>query len=374
MIRFAGLLFVAIASLTINQASAASTSPDSLEAKAATQPGEKIAPYVARFGRSRPLIAVVGENSSTVLSDYIIPYGVLSRSGVADVVSLATQPGLLNLPPLQIKPDSTVMEFDSRYPDGADYVFVPAVMKRDDPALSAWVTAQAGKGATMVSICNGSLVLANAGLTRGHRATGHWSTYQSRVEKFPDTQWLKNTRYVADGKIVSSAGITAAIPTSIAVVEAIAGTERADALAKSLGVGYWGTQHNSEVFHITAGDGLNAFMSTVFHARQQIGVPVAPGVDEIALALTAEAYSATFRGHVYSIGQSSAPIKTRGGLMLVPDRVAGQGKQPDWILPEWDGTPSAQALDKALKDITARFGASAARFVVLEAEYPWPGL
>lgn len=373
MTGFTRFLLIAIASFAINQSSATNVLPASPQA-ASAQPEEKIAPYVARFGRSRPLIAVVGENSSTVLSDYVIPYGVLARSGVADVVSLATQPGLLKLPPLQIQPDSTVAQFDARYPDGADYVFVPAVMKRDDPALIAWVTAQAAKGATMISICNGSIVLANAGLTRGHRATGHWSTYQSRLDKFPDTHWLKNTRYVADGKIVSSAGISAAIPTSIALVEAIAGTARAEALAKSLGVGYWGTKHDSEVFRITFGDGLSAFTSTVFHARQEIGVPVAPGVDEIALALEAEAYSATLRAQVHAIAQSSAPVRTRNGLMLVPDQVAGQGKQPDWILPDWDGTPAALVLDKALDDIATRFGKSAARFVVLEAEYPWTGM
>jgi hypothetical protein len=60
--------------------------------------------------------------------------------------------------------------------------------------------------------------------------------------------------------------------------------------------------------------------------------------------------------------------------MLVPDRVVGQGKQPDWILPALDGTPAAQVLDKAVNDITERFGFSTARFVVLEAEYPWSGL
>lgn len=369
----ARVLFAAIAAFSMNQSFAAEMPLAGPPAAAAPQVSEKIAPYEARFGRTRPLVAVVGENSSTVLSDYVIPYGVLAQSGVADVVSLATRPGLLNLPPLRIQPDSTVAEFDTRYPDGADYVFVPAVMKRDDPALIAWVTSQALKGATMISICNGSIVMANAGLTRGHRATGHWSTHRSRVEKYPDTEWLQNTRYVVDGKIVSSAGISAAMPTSLALVEAIAGTGRADELAKSLGVGYWGTQHNSDVFHITFGDGASALLNTLFHARQDIGVRIHPGVDEIAVSLQAEAYSATFRASVYAVAQSSAPIKTRGGLMLVPDRVAGQGRQPDWILPPLDGTPAAQVLDKALNDITARYGASAARFVVLDAEYPWPG-
>ncbi|MDB5935272.1 MAG: transcriptional regulator [Massilia sp.] len=374
MIKIAAFVCVASFLFASNACSAADAGP----AVAAEQPTGKIAPYVARFGRTRPLVAVVGENSSTVLSDYVIPYGVLSQSGVADVVSLATQPGLLSLPPLHIQPDSTVAQFDGRYPEGADYVIVPAVMKRDDPALLAWVTAQAGKGATMVSICNGSLVLANAGLTRGHRATGHWSTHQLRLDKFPDTHWLKNVRYVADGKIVSSAGISASIPTSIALVEAIAGTDRANALAATLGVAYWGTKHNSDAFRITFRDDVLGFANTLFHATQDVGVPVAPGVDEIALALKAEAYSATFRSRVYAVAPAlsaaGAPVRTRGGLMLVPDRVAGQGKQLDWTVPEWTDTPATQVLDKALADIVARYGAAAGRFVVLEAEYPWPGL
>ncbi len=368
MIRVARLLLAAVAALSLVQPVAAQAPP------APSPAAEKIAPYAPRFGRSRPLIAVVGENSSTVLSDYVIPYGVLAQSGVADVVSLATQPGMLSLPPLRIQPDSTTGEFDVRYPDGADYVFVPAVMKRDDPALIAWVAAQAKKGATMISICNGSIVLANAGLTRGHRATGHWSTYRARVDKYPDTEWLRNTRYVVDGKIVSSAGISAAMPTSIALVEAIAGTARAEQLANSLGVSYWGTQHNSDAFHITVGDGASAIMSTVFRSRQDVGVRIAPGVDEIALSLQAEAYSATFRATVVTLAQSGAPVRSRGGLMIVPDRVAGQGRQPDWLLPEPDGIPAAQMLDKSISDIATRYGAAAARFVVLEAEYPWAGL
>lgn len=156
MTGIAKLVLAAIVWLFINQSFAAVAPP---QAEVAAQLSDKIAPYEARFGRSRPLVAVVGENSSTVLSDYVIPDGVLAQSSVADVVSLATKPGMLSLPPLRIQPDSTVAEFDKRYPEGADYVFVPAVMKRDDPILIAWVAAQAEKGATMISICNGSMQL-----------------------------------------------------------------------------------------------------------------------------------------------------------------------------------------------------------------------
>ena len=49
--------------------------------------------------RRRPLIAIVGINDATEVTDYLMPYGVLRRSGVADVVLLATQPGPVKLYP-----------------------------------------------------------------------------------------------------------------------------------------------------------------------------------------------------------------------------------------------------------------------------------
>ncbi|HEX8611760.1 MAG TPA: DJ-1/PfpI family protein [Telluria sp.] len=371
MTAFSRLMLIALACLAF--AGPSSAQEDGTPAANASQGFDKIAPYAPRFGRARPVIAVVGDNAGTVMSDYVLPYGVLARSSVAEVVSVATRPGLLLLPPLKIEPGASVAEFDRRYPDGADYVVVPAMKNSDDPALLAWLGAQAAKGATMVGICNGSIVLANAGLTRGHRATGHWSTHAARIRKFPDTLWLKNTRYVADAKLVTSAGISAALPASLALVEAISGTERARSLATQLGVADWSAAHDSDAFRITFGDRFTAAISYFLRPSDDIGIPVSDGVDELALALSADAYSATLRSRVHALASSDAPVKTRSGLMLVPDAIAGQGKAMDWVLPAFGATPSAQALDKALGDISARYGAAAARFVVLETEYPWQG-
>ncbi len=334
------------------------------------QTTDKIAPYVPRPGRGRPVVAVVGENAGTVLSDFAIPYGVLSQSGLADVVSVATQPGLLKLGPLQIQPDHTTGEFDARFPQGADYVIVPAVTRNDDAVLLAWVASQAAKGATMVSICNGSLVLARAGVTAGHRATGHWSTHEMRVKKFPATQWVRNARYVADGKVVSSSGVTAALPTSIALIEAIGGAARAREEARRLGVRYWGTKHDSEAFSVTLADYAAGAANSWLRETQSVGVPVADGIDEISLALVAEAYTNTLRNEVHAVGQSQAPVRTRGGLRVVPDMVAGRGRPMDITLTGIDSTPPGEMPDKVLDDIERRYGARTARFVVLDWEFP----
>lgn len=353
-----------------------SAAAGSAAAAAMTSGPSTVPTYHARFGRARPIIAIVAENSGTELTDFVIPYGVLAQSGVGETIAVATRSGAIVMrPALRIQPQATVTEFDARFPQGADYVIVPAVVKRADPVLLAWIAAQGAKGSTVVSICDGALVVANAGLMKGHRATAHWATRALREETYPEITWVDNVRYVADGKIVSSAGISAAIPTSIALVEAIAGRDRATALANELGVLDWSTAHNSDIFRPRLGVNLMAYARTTYtnrllHSTQSVGVPVAPGVDEIALALTADAYSRTGRSQAYALSVSAAPVMTRHGLTLLPDRIIGEAKPVDHSLPGFDSTPSALVLDQALAGIAKRFGRSTAYGVALGLEYP----
>jgi transcriptional regulator GlxA family with amidase domain len=339
-------------------------------------PDGKIEAYRNRLQRERPVIAIVGENSGTELTDFMIPYGVLARSGAAELVTVATRAGVMTMrPALHIQPQATTGQFDARFPDGADYVIVPAVVRSDDPVLVGWIAAQGAKGGTVVSICDGALVVANSGLLKGRRATAHWATQGLRAERYPDTHWMKNVRYVADGTVVSSAGISAAIPASLALVEAIAGRDRAAAVAQELGVADWGTQHDSDVFQPRFGANLLAYAATTFtngwlHSMQSIGVPLAPGADEIALALTADAYSRTGRSRAYAMSASAAPVQTRYGLSVVPDRIADGPDAPDQVLPASALDSSAHALDKALAGIAERYGRTTAFGVALAFEYP----
>ena len=86
--------------------------------------------------RERPLVAIIGINDATETTDYLMPYGILQRAGVVDVVALATEPGPVTLyPALKVEPQATVAEFDAQHPEGADYVIVPAMSRDDDPAV-----------------------------------------------------------------------------------------------------------------------------------------------------------------------------------------------------------------------------------------------
>lgn len=344
-------------------------------ASASSLASPKFPPYRNRFGRERPVVAVIAENSGTELVDFLVPYGVLSQSGVVDVVAVATRTGPVRMrPALTLQAQSSIAEFDARFPAGADYVIVPAVVRRDDADLLRWIVEQADSGATVVSICDGALVLANAGLLDQRRATAHWASESLRTKHYPATDWVPNVRYVIDGRVASSAGISAALPISLALVEAIAGHEATVALAQKLGVDDWSAVHDSDRFKPRVGN-LRAFAATHFtngwfHASESIGIPVSTGVDEIELALTADAYSRTGRSQAFSVAASPAPVQTRHGLLLVPDRSPAGGESPDRVLPAFDAELPGQALDRALAGIATRYGRATAQGVALDFEYP----
>lgn len=146
--------------------------------------------YSPRLDRERPIVAVLGYNAATEVTDYVVPYGILAESGVAQVVALATGQGPIRMSPaLRIEAQATIKEFDARFPHGADYVIVPNVYEGANvPLVLEWVRLQAARGAIIVGICDGVPVLANAGLLEARDATGHWRTIRSLERKHPGTR------------------------------------------------------------------------------------------------------------------------------------------------------------------------------------------
>jgi hypothetical protein len=101
----------------------------------------------------------------------------------------------------------------------------------------------------------------------------------------------------------------------------------------------------------------------------RIGIPIADGVDDVALALVSDVYSNTFRSRAFAIADATDPISTRQGLELIPTAPAGMTRV---LAPLGAATPLA-ALHGALRDIDVRYGRPTARLAALMLEYPWPG-
>ncbi len=321
--------------------------------------------------RARPVVAVLANNDGAETTDFLVPYGVLTQSGVADVLAVAPTDQPIRLrPSLRIAPQATLGAFDERFPAGADYVIVPA-MRPNDPTILAWIRMQAAKGATIVGICAGTMVLSQAGLLRDRSATGYWLNIDELRRHNPTMKWVPGRRYVADRGVVTTTGITASLPVSLALVEAIAGRAKAAALAKELGAASWGNDHDRSVFGAAARQRVDAAAEKRMQGRPvPIGVSVADGVDEIALAFTADAFSRPYGTLAVSVGTTDAPVKTKRGLTLLPDRVAGAVNAPEAMVPALPAGKPAEAMDKALETIAARSGKDIAELVALQMEYP----
>lgn len=107
-----------------------------------------------------------------------------------------------------------------------------------------------------------------------------------------------------------------------------------------------------------------------FHSAETVGVLVSPGVDEIALALTADVYSRTYRGvKALTVAISNEPVRSLGGLTLVPDRLLGGSGAPDRMLAPLGSTPSMQVLEEALSRVSDEHGRAAAASAAYDLEY-----
>jgi putative intracellular protease/amidase len=320
--------------------------------------------------RVRPLIAIIGLNDATETTDYLMPAGILRRADVADVVMLATGPGPVTLyPALTVEPQATVADFDSQHPDGADYVIVPAMSRDDDPAVLQWIRGQAGKGANIIGVCAGAKVVAATGLLAGKRATTHWFYLEKMLEISPTTTYVPDRRIVVDGKVATTTGISASMPMMLTLIEAIAGRGRAESVARDLGVTAWDSRHASSAFKLT-----RPFALTVLGnggrvwAREELGVELSPGMDEVSLALVADAWSRTYRSRAVTFAHGTGPVETRNGLRVIPDRSASSWPA-DRLVPA--AGPPARALDTALQEIDSRYGSRTAAVVTMQLEYPW---
>lgn len=332
---------------------------------AALPPPELTLP-AAKPGHVRPLVAIVADAGGAETTDFIIPYGVLKDAGAADVVSLSTADGPLQLKAtVKIRPDATTAAFDNAHPEGADIVVVPAQMKPESPTLIAWVKAEAGKGAVVVSICEGARVLAAAGLLDGKRATTHFAAMRSLERAYPRTTWVRDRRYVQDGRIVTTTGVTASMPASLALVEAIAGRPAAEAEAARLGVSDWTPKHRTADFHIDISDYVRGAAAYLAAPHETVETRTQDGADEIALALEADAWSRTLRSRVRVTTPGSQPVVSRHGLIILPDAEPAEGALVLDPAPE----PPARALDTTLSEIGRRYGPEAIRLAKLGMEY-----
>ncbi len=108
-----------------------------------------------------------------------------------------------------------------------------------NPEVIAWVQSHAPELDVALSVCTGAFILQRTGLLDGKKATTWHGAIASFKEQATKTEVLEDTRWVDNGKVLTTAGVSAGIDGALRVVEKLFGRETAEATARYMEYDKW---------------------------------------------------------------------------------------------------------------------------------------
>lgn len=181
------------------------------------------------------IVVYEGVQSLDVTGPLEVFAGAATAAGHPDVYRITTA-GLGGRPVRTSSGLRLLPEADLDHVGPAHTLVVPggAGTAAPDPAVVRRISELAAQAERVVSVCTGAFLLAEAGLLAGRRAVTHWAYCDSLARRFPDTEVDPEPIYVRDGRIATSAGVTAGIDLALALVEEDLGRDIALVVARHL--------------------------------------------------------------------------------------------------------------------------------------------
>jgi transcriptional regulator GlxA family with amidase domain len=127
---------------------------------------------------------------------------------------------------LSVNPDYSIN--DAPQPD---ILIIPGgsgtrpILQQQD--LLSWIKQMSQSAEKVLSVCTGALLLGKVGLLDGLKSTTHHSAFEFLREIAPETEIVRDVRFVDNGKVITAAGISAGIDMSLYVIEILYGKETA---------------------------------------------------------------------------------------------------------------------------------------------------
>ena len=104
----------------------------------------------------------------------------------------------------------------------------------NDETVHGWLDKVKSNGALMTSVCTGALVYAGAGLLRGRPATTYWASFDELMAIDDSIRPDRESRFVDDGEVVTSAGVSAGIDMALHLVARLHSAERAKEVRRGI--------------------------------------------------------------------------------------------------------------------------------------------
>lgn len=341
------------------------TIPEPIEAGELEQP---------KYDRTKPTALIVIGNKGTEITDFLVPYQIISNADHFNVFAVA--PSRRSSPlngGLDIIPHFSLQEVDGLLESAPELIVIPNipnVKSPEDKPIIDWLRHKDNGKTIFLSVCEGARTLAATGLLNQRRATTHWSAIGQLKSNYPQTQWVSDLKYVEDGNFITTPGVvTGSIEGSLRVVEKLVSTDKATEIAEKLGY-YYTKSLNLPHTSIELSDSVWLFTALYPWTKKNIGVLIDDGVDEIELASILDTYPRSFTAVTYIYSQDNKVVRSKNNLFLVPRFNSKYVPEVDRIIDMTEPNKKMFPFDRAISDLSESENTAIARTVAKTLEYP----
>jgi putative intracellular protease/amidase len=166
--------------------------------------------------------------------DYFGPIEMLGGfAGQSKIITVAqTLDPVASVHGQRIVPDATLDQKDDY-----DLILIPggdaALNLLQDQPLLDWINRASANAEKVMAVCTGTILLGASGVLDGRRATTNKMDFTATVPLVPNVTWVKQARWVQDGKFYTSSGVSAGMDMALAVMADLYGDDTATKLAIS---------------------------------------------------------------------------------------------------------------------------------------------
>jgi AraC family transcriptional activator FtrA len=306
---------------------------------------------IPQHNPNKPTVAVLLGNPSTEVFDFMVPYEMFAMTDAYNVYAVAPDKNVTPLSGgLDLVPHYSFQEMDQllgKSPDIIVIPYMPMVNENKYKPVREWI--QKHSKTTLLSICSGAANLADTGLLKGKTATSHWKSMPFYPKQYPDTNWIRDQRYVLPNKnIVTSAGLTSGIDAVLYVISKKLGEPMAEKIAKEMNYPSYHFVKNPKMdpYYVDRSEAIYIANQAFQWNKKKVGVLLYNGVEDGALASVFDTYAASGTTNVFTISSLQQPIVTKYNLNLIARYQMSNAPKIDKMF-----VPGTQAKTLAAEDV-----------------------
>ena len=179
-------------------------------------------------------------------------FGPLEMFGILkpqiEIVMVAEKVGAVS----SFQGPQTVAEFDYQKCPPLDLILLPGgfgtIQELSNSAMNSFLKERVPSAKVTMSVCSGSWILAKAGLLDGRCATSNKFYFKMATQQSDQVKWIPEARWVEDGPVFTSSGVSAGIDMSLAVIALLFGKKKALEIANVTEY-VWNKDPDKDPFH-----------------------------------------------------------------------------------------------------------------------------